>query len=135
MNIIKDLSNNAELISKFKPQPPARCYVDGAFDLVHAGHFNAIRQASLLCDNLIVGVNSTAEVEAVKGKTVLTSDERVKAIAACKFVSVVEPETPYNVSEDILDKYDCQYYAHGDDPCYVNGVDMCALLDEKGRFK
>ena len=51
-------------------------------------------------------------------------------------MSIVEPETPYNVSEDILDKYDCQYYAHGDDPCYgADGVDMCSYLDSKGKFK
>ena len=36
---------------------------------------------------------------------------------------------------NVLDRYNCQYYAHGDDPCYVDGVDMCAELDSIGRFK
>ena len=46
-------------------------------------------------------------------------------IASCKFVKKVEAGTPYYISVDVLDRLDCQYYAHGDDPCYVDGVDMC----------
>lgn len=53
-------------------EAPVKAYVDGCFDLVHAGHFNAIRQASLLCDGLVVGVVSTAEIEIVKGPVVFT---------------------------------------------------------------
>jgi glycerol-3-phosphate cytidylyltransferase-like family protein len=52
----------------------------------------------LLCDELVVGVCSTEEVEAVKGPGVLTQDERNFIIASCKFVKKVEPATPYNVS-------------------------------------
>ena len=117
------------------PQPPVRCYVDGAFDLVHAGHFNAIRQASLLCDELVVGVNSSKDIEAVKGPVVLTDTERNDIIRSCKFVTEVEPTTPYNVSVEVIDKFNCQYYAHGDDPCYVDGVDICAQMEAIGRFK
>ena len=69
---LKKIEFNPEQGECLKPKPPSRCYVDGAFDLVHAGHFNAIRQASLLCDELVVGVNSTEEVEAVKGPGVLS---------------------------------------------------------------
>lgn len=112
-----------------------RSYVDGCFDLVHAGHFNAIRQASLLCDELVVGVVSTAEIEAVKGPVVLTQEERDTIIQSCKFVTKVETETPYYISVDTLDQYNCQYYAHGDDPCIANGVDMCEELAKIGRFK
>ena len=31
-------------------------YVDGCFDIMHSGHYNAIRQAKRLCDVLVVGV-------------------------------------------------------------------------------
>ena len=40
-----------------------RLYVDGCFDLMHSGHFNAIRQAKQLCDKLIVGVIRTEAIE------------------------------------------------------------------------
>jgi ethanolamine-phosphate cytidylyltransferase len=40
------------------------------------------------------------------------------------------------VSEETLDRYNCQYYAHGDDPVFgADGTDMCAVLRGVGRFK
>jgi ethanolamine-phosphate cytidylyltransferase len=40
------------------------------------------------------------------------------------------------VSIDTLDRYNCQYYAHGDDPVIAaDGTDMCAVLSGQGRFK
>ena len=41
---------------------PERIYIDGCFDLVHAGHYNAIRQARTMCDQLVVGVCSDEEI-------------------------------------------------------------------------
>ena len=46
---------------------PVRMYVDGCFDMVHSGHFNAIRQAKALCDILVVGVVCDEEVIHHKG--------------------------------------------------------------------
>lgn len=46
---------------------PFRGLVEGVFDMTHFGHFNAFRQASKLCDDLVVGVNGTEEVTKAKG--------------------------------------------------------------------
>ena len=48
-----------------------RIYVDGGFDLVHSGHYNAIRQASSLGNYLVVGVASDAEILMTKGPPIL----------------------------------------------------------------
>lgn len=48
---------------------------------------------------------------------------------------MVIPETPYEVSEQILDDFNCQYYIHGDDPMIFQGVNFNEYLTEKGRFK
>ena len=66
-------------ITTLKTSEPQRLYVDGVFDMVHSGHFNAIRQVILeyfsdyqakqLCDVLVVGVCSQEEVEHHKGYT------------------------------------------------------------------
>ena len=113
-----------------------RIYVDGCFDLIHSGHYNAIRQAKALGDILVAGVNSDAEILKNKGPTVLTGKERADILRACKWIDEVAEDTEYTVSEQTLDRYNCQYYAHGDDPVIdVNGVDMCAVLQSKGRFK
>jgi len=36
----------------------------------------------------------------------------------------------------MLDRFNCQFYAHGDDPCFAaDGTDMCKVLSNFGRFK
>jgi ethanolamine-phosphate cytidylyltransferase len=115
---------------------PVRIYVDGCFDLIHSGHYNAIRQAKALGDILVVGVNSDAEILKNKGPSVLNCKERADIIRACKWVDEVHEDTEYCVSVDVLDRYNCQYYAHGDDPCIAaDGTDMCKVLSNVGRFK
>ena len=113
-----------------------RIYIDGCFDLIHSGHYNAIRQAKALGDILVAGVNSDAEILKNKGPSVLTCKERSNILRACKWVDEVEEDTEYSVTEATLDRYNCSHYAHGDDPVIdVDGVDVCALLRAKGRFK
>lgn len=94
---------------------PVRGYADGSFDLIHSGHYNAIRQASLLCDTLIVGVNCGAGIAEVKGPVTWTDAERCSLIESCKFATNIEQKTPYDCSEVVLDKFNCQFYLHGDD--------------------
>lgn len=116
-------------LEDLKPLPQERCFIDGSFDLCHCGHFNAIRQASLVSDVLVVGVNSEAGIMAVKGPPVLTSAERATIIESCKWVTEMKVDTPYTLTESVLDSYNCEYYIHGDDPCYgEDGVEMCAYL-------
>jgi ethanolamine-phosphate cytidylyltransferase len=50
--------------------------MDGCFDLMHYGHANALRQAKLLGDQLVVGVVSDEEIVANKGPPVLSMEER-----------------------------------------------------------
>jgi ethanolamine-phosphate cytidylyltransferase len=113
-----------------------RSYIDGAFDLVHSGHFNAIRQAHAICENLVIGVNSDEDILAVKGPTVFNVEERTMILKACKWATEVESPMPYTVSEELLDKLNCQHYIHGDDPCYdAQGVELCGYFKKLGRFK
>lgn len=73
---------------------------------------------------------------AVKGPTVLNVAERTFILKSCKWASQVEAGTPYTVSEELLDKLNCQFYIHGDDPCYDSeGVELCSTLDKVGKFK
>ena len=85
---------------------------------------------------MVVGVNSDAEILKNKGPTVLNCKERADILRACKWVDEVHEDTEYTVRLETLDRYNCQYYAHGDDPVYdVDGTDMCAVLQSHGRFK
>ncbi|KAF6142985.1 hypothetical protein GIB67_041053 [Kingdonia uniflora] len=51
------------------PGPDARIvYIDGAFDLFHAGHVEILRQARGLGDFLLVGIHTDQTVSTVKGR-------------------------------------------------------------------
>lgn len=66
----------------------------------------------------------------------MNGEERMKLVRACKWVKESEPDTPYTVTEDVLEKFGCDFYLHGDDPCYnSDGVDICQELAKKGKFK
>lgn len=55
-----------------------RLYVDGCFDLMHSGHFNAIRQAKALCETLVVGVISDEAIVQNKGPYIMGLQERAE---------------------------------------------------------
>jgi len=74
-----------------KNKGSVRVYVDGGFDLVHSGHYNAIRQAKAMGDWLVAGVNSDEDILMVKGPTILNVHERSEILKHCKFVDEVAP--------------------------------------------
>ncbi len=50
--------------------------MEGVFDLMHSGHYNALRQAKKLGDILVAGVVSDEHVRKNKGPPILNQDER-----------------------------------------------------------
>ena len=77
-------------------------FTNGCFDLVHRGHIHLLRQAKMLGDILIVGLNSDVSVKAIKGpqRPIMPEDDRIELIAALEMVDYVvaynEPD-PYHV--------------------------------------
>lgn len=99
-------------LSKTKP---VRIYMDGVFDIIHSGHFNAFRQAQYLGDILVCGLNSDADVAKAKGKTLMDIKERSSLAGSSKWIGEVALDTPYTPTIETIDKYKCDYLAHGDD--------------------
>ncbi|SBS87699.1 ethanolamine-phosphate cytidylyltransferase, putative, partial [Plasmodium malariae] len=137
---IKDInsspSNNSEEINEYdlncststleKNNKSTRIYVDGIFDLSHSGHFNAMRQAKKLGDIVVVGINSDEDALNSKGvMPIYTQEERGALIAGCKWVDEVIVGTKYTVSMELLEKYNCDYAAHGSDVAYDRNGKCC----------
>ncbi|KAH6561897.1 hypothetical protein BASA50_002085 [Batrachochytrium salamandrivorans] len=115
---------------------PVRIWVDGCFDGMHYGHANALRQAKMMGDYLVVGVHSDEEIERNKGPTVIKENERYAAVAACKWVDEVVPNAPYLTMVDYLDKYNCDFCVHGDDvTTMADGSDCYHAVKAAGRYK
>ena len=125
----------------YKQQKPKeiRIFMDGAFDLLHFGHMNAFRLARSLGTHLVVGVNSDESITQCKGPPLLNDEQRLVMVSSCKFVDDVVPNCPYIMNADYLDwvikTYDIDYVVHGDDPCFVDGVDVYAAAKASGKFR
>ncbi len=77
-------------------------FTNGCFDILHVGHIRYLKQASLLGDILVAGVNSDKSVEKLKGagRPVNGEHDRLEMLAAYSFVDYVVlfgEDTPYEV--------------------------------------
>ena len=88
-------------------------FTNGCFDIVHLGHVDYLSRAADLADVLIIGVNTDASVNRIKGSNRPLQDERSRSmlLAALQFVTAVvlfDEDTPYElikaIQPDILIK-------------------------------
>lgn len=94
---------------------PIVVYADVVCDLFHAGHVEFFRQARALGDRLIVGIVSDADVETYKPRPIMTMEERVAVVSACRYVDSVVAPSPLFCTVDFLDSIGAAFACHGDD--------------------
>ena len=59
----------------------------GAFDLVHPGHIRMFKECKLVCNYLIVGVQTDPSIDRpVKNKPIQTLEERIEMLKAIKYI-------------------------------------------------
>lgn len=89
------------------------CFTNGCFDLFHYGHLELLRQARMMGNYLIVGINSDSSIKRLKGyrRPIIPEDERYTIIAELKCVDeaiMFDEDTPYElikkVNPDIIVK-------------------------------
>lgn len=81
-------------------------FTNGCFDILHIGHIRYLEQASKLGDVLVIGVNSDASVQRLKGegRPVNPQEERAELLASLTFVDYViifSEDTPYELIRQI----------------------------------
>ncbi|KAI9850140.1 MAG: hypothetical protein M1838_006027 [Thelocarpon superellum] len=117
------------------PVSKDRIWVDGCFDFSHHGHAGAMLQARRLGDELYVGIHSDEAILENKGPTVMTLNERVSAVEACRWSTASVPHAPYVTSLPWISHYGCYYVVHGDDiTSDSNGEDCYRFVKAAGRF-
>ncbi len=82
-------------------------FTNGCFDLLHAGHVQALEQARSLGDVLIVALNTDRSVRRIKGPTrpLVPQRQRARVIAALACVDAVvffDDATPRRLIERIV---------------------------------
>ena len=90
-------------------------FAPGVCDLFHAGHVEFFRRARALGDRLIAGVPGEATVAAYKPLPIMTLEERVAVVGACRYVDRVLPDSPARVDVAALDRMGADFAVHGDD--------------------
>lgn len=107
-------------------QKPTRVYVDMVGDLFHSGHIEFLKKAKGLGDYLIVGVLADESVQEYKRWPILTLEERLKVIEACRYVDEVIAAPPLRPSKEWLLDHKIDLVVHGDD------FSQSLLLDQYG---
>ena len=98
MSIVNRTETKA-IVQKWRNNHRKIVFTNGCFDILHRGHVEYLREAKLLGDVLIVGVNSNESVQRLKGEPRPYQDEQDRAIilSALEMVDLVvifEEDTP-----------------------------------------
>ncbi|MFC0186181.1 rfaE bifunctional protein, domain II [Pseudarcicella hirudinis] len=126
----------AEKVAEWHAEGKKVVFTNGCFDIVHLGHIDYLEKARNLGDKLVLGLNTDASVNRLKGKTrpVVNEYARSRMMSAFEFIDTVilfDEPTPLQLIEslnpDILVK--------GDDYSVENIVGSDFVLGNGGKVE
>jgi choline-phosphate cytidylyltransferase len=86
--------------------------------------------------HLIAGVSGDEETIRLKGKLVMTEDERAASVLMCRYVDEVVMPCPWVLTLEFLERNDIDFVAHDDIPYTSAGSDdIYSVIKKAGRFK
>ena len=94
----------AEMVDRWRRKGLKVGFTNGCFDLLHPGHVAILTQAKAACDRLVVGLNSDASVQRLKGPTRPVQSEASRAtvlssLAPVDLVVIFGEDTPLRLIE------------------------------------
>lgn len=98
------------------PGPNARIvYIDGAFDLFHAGHVEILKNARRHGDFLLVGIHTDQTVSEHRGANypIMHLHERSLSVLACRYVDEVIIGAPWEVTQDMITTFNISLVVRG----------------------
>jgi len=104
-------------------------------DLFHYGHVEFLRQASMLGDYVLVGINADDEVAIHKRRPIQTMEERMASVANCRYVDEVISDAPWIFDPSWIEKYDIGLVVHGDDYSAEGREEIYRVPIEMGIFR
>mmetsp|Transcript_736 Transcript_736/g.1703 ORF Transcript_736/g.1703 Transcript_736/m.1703 type:complete len:553 (-) Transcript_736:330-1988(-) len=90
-------------------------YMDGAFDMFHAGHVSILKKAKACGDYLIVGVHGDSLVNRVRGSNLplMNVHERTLSLMGCQYVDDVLIDAPYRITPEMVASLNIAEVVHG----------------------
>lgn len=95
-------------------------------DLFHSGHVNFLKEARNRGDRLVVHVVDDVRVEIYKRRPVMSQQERIEVVSACRWVDEVVEEGPREITRHFLDTGGYAAYAFG----FANETERAAKLKD-----
>ncbi|XP_057497568.1 ethanolamine-phosphate cytidylyltransferase-like [Actinidia eriantha] len=124
------------------PCPNARVvYIDGAFDLFHAGHVEILKSARQLGDFLLVGIHSDQTVSEQRGlhHPIMHLHERSLSVLACRYADEVIIGAPWEVTRDMITTFNISLVVRGtvaESNLFLNGkADQYEVPKSMGIFQ
>ena len=79
-------------------------YVDGSWDMFHAGHISFLKKAKEQGDYLIVGVHNDNIVNEHEGSNmpIMNLHERVLSVLGCRFTDDVLIDAPFQITKEMI---------------------------------
>ena len=96
---ICDIEELKRRLTQWRVKSDRIVFTNGCFDILHVGHLHTLKESIQLGDKLIVGLNSDASVNRLKGKErpIVNQLDRSEMLAALEMVDAViifEDDTP-----------------------------------------
>jgi len=105
-----------------------RGFTCSAFDLLHAGHVEMLRECKQYCDYLIVGLQTDPSIDRPeKNKPVQSIYERYVQLRACRYVDeIIVYETENDLSNLLaIEPIDRRFVGIEYESVYLTGQDVC----------
>jgi rfaE bifunctional protein nucleotidyltransferase chain/domain len=96
-----------QIREKLRRQGKRVVFTNGCFDIVHRGHVEYLTKAKALGDVLLVGINTDASVQRLKGpmRPIVCQDDRAFVLAAFRVVDYVclfDEDTPHELIKAVV---------------------------------
>jgi len=103
---VADVPEASERVLRWRQDEQRIVFTNGCFDLLHPGHVSLLHQARHLGDRLIVGLNTDASINRLKGeqRPILPGQDRAAILSALEDVDMVvffDEDTPLNLIDQL----------------------------------
>lgn len=96
--------------------PIRNVFIDGVYDLCHIGHKRVMEHALQYGNRLLVGVLCDEDCIGYKRRPIMTTEERCREVASCRYVSEVIPGSPVDgLTEEFLKKHNIHVVVCGEE--------------------
>lgn len=92
-------------------------WINGTFDVIHAGHIELFRLAKENCDYLVVGTDTDSRISYLKGpsRPINKLDNRVKVLESIKFIDKVVTFSTDEYLRELIKNHKCNIMFIGEE--------------------